>query len=144
MVTAATSNIIFRDGLFRLAVPMAAGGLTSEHICADELSDPNLKQGYQERGSMTPNAIIFPSNWVTSDVYFEGYLDDTFTNAFQIMTGGVTNSLFVISGCGPNTQVPLPLDIFSSIKFFVIKSIVPQAAGAAPVIVFFPLEQLSA
>jgi len=144
MATAATSNIIFRDGLFRLTVQMTSGGLTSQPIRADDLSDPNLGQGYQVRGSMTPLAIIFPNNWVASDVYFEGYLDDTFTNGFEIMTGGITNRLFVISACGPSSQVPLPLDIFSSIKFFVIKVIVPQPVLTTPIVIFFPLEQLSA
>ena len=139
-----TSNIIFRDGLFRLAVPMSGDQITSENISCNDLNDPTLPKGQQTRGSLTPGAIIFPSSWVTSDVVFSGFLDDTFTNPFDIMTGGSTNGVYTISNCTPNSQVPLAISIFSNIKYFVIKSIVLQTGSPEPTVIFFPLEQLSA
>ena len=139
-----TSNIIFRDGLFRLAVPMSGDQITSENISCNDLNDPTLPQGQRTRGSLTPGAIIFPASWAASDVVFSGFLDDTFTNPFDIMTGGASNTLYTISNCAPNTQVPLNINIFSNIKYFVIKSIALQTGNPVPTIVFFPLEQLSA
>jgi len=143
-MTSVTSNIIFRDGLFRLPVPMSGDQITSVNINSNLLQDTNLTIGQQVRGSLTPSAIVFPTGWIDTDIFFEGFLDDTFTNPFDIMTGGITNARYVISSCAANTQVPLPLDIFANIKYFVIKTVIPQTASPIPTVIFFPLEQLSA
>jgi hypothetical protein len=139
-----TSNIIFRDGLFRKPAPMAAGGAVSENISCNNLNDPSLSPGQQTRGSLTAGALVFPSGWVTSNITFTGYLDDTFTNGFELYLGAPANTPYTIPACLALTMVPLNISIFSNVKYFKVNSITPQSVGAIMTLILFPLEQLSA
>lgn len=139
-----TSNIIFRDGLFRLPVGMSGDNITSENISCNGLQDPLLPPGQQTRGSLTAGAIVFPDNWVASDIVFFGYLDDTFTDPFALQIGGAVNGNYIVSNCQPSTMVPLSISLFSNVKYFVVRSITLQPSSPILTVVFFPLEQLIA
>lgn len=138
-----TSNVIYRDGLFRLDVPFQLASAISDPINCNNLYDPTLEVGQQSRGSSSPIALIIPGNWITAAINFEIFSDDTFTSdPITLTLGDMANTPVSITNVSFLQQIPLDANIFAGVKFFKIRSSVVQPLEPIITLILFPLEQV--
>jgi hypothetical protein len=92
-------------------------------------SDNATGTGLENRGTGQLRRLGFPSAWVTSDVSFIVFEDDTYTSGKVLyITDGVDNVPLVLSNCTADTTVSLQAPWIDSANYFQIVSSNQQPA----------------
>ncbi len=120
----------------KILKPLSFSGTSSDNFNCDE----SLNTDSKIAGNGQIRRIIFPGNWVTADITFRVYEDDTFSGYYELRKADGTGNIAILN-CVANTTVPLPVIDFDSITQFTIES--SQAQNATVQIVLQSIYQVS-